>query len=403
MQPISVDLLNTQPKALYALHFAAGLPLSSQSVTDHVGVKHLGHRARTKLWNLPAQLLCSVIGTCLGTAELRKLVMRCSGGQFKQTSDLEIHEEGVRLATNPEPGGRVLHKAIDQRYLATVKRFDRANTPSELTELWEESKRSGEIPGAYWAILTHRSTSVNLRQAVFGDVHMLSHLVGAANRADIRRLTQLETENTELLQKTERQQRNLRDAIVSRDEVIKGLREQLVERISQDESCSQHIQPNNDGELKTLRELVATLQRQLVTSTTRCHQVVSNATSMRTTLAKTHITLQISQENERELRKELDVTENQLMLMRGEADHSMDRLRAAVAGRTIVYIGGRPGATHAMRDLIEGANGDFIHHDGGIEDRRGLLVGAVNKADLVIFPIDCVSHDAATGLKRLCQ
>ena len=56
-----------------------------------------------------------------------------------------------------------------------------------------------------------------------------------------------------------------------------------------------------------------------------------------------------------------------------------------------------------MRHLIECANGEFIHHDGGIEDRRGLLISAVNKADLVIFPVDCVSHDAALGLKRLCQ
>src|SRR5215468_4402580 len=32
----------------------------------------------------------------------------------------------------------------------------------------------------------------------FGDVHMLSHMVGAANRADIRRLCRLEEENAAL-------------------------------------------------------------------------------------------------------------------------------------------------------------------------------------------------------------
>ena len=142
MQTISIDNLNAQAQAFYGPHSAAGLSHWSQPIIDHVRVKHLGHRARTKLWNLPVHLLCSVIGTCLGTAELRKLVMRCSGVQFRQASDLEIHEEGVRLATNAEPGGRVLHKALDQRYLATIKRFDRANTSSELTELWGQSKRS---------------------------------------------------------------------------------------------------------------------------------------------------------------------------------------------------------------------------------------------------------------------
>ena len=128
-----------------------------------------------------------------------------------------------------------------------------------------------------------------------------------------------------------------------------------------------------------------------------------SAETMRTTLNKTRNSLEITQQRECELRIELDVMENQFTHLRGEASLSADRPLAAVAGRTIVYIGGRPGATHAMRDLVEGANGEFIHHDGGVEDRRGLLVGAVNKADLVIFPVDCVSHDAAIGLKRLCQ
>jgi hypothetical protein len=40
---------------------------------------------------------------------------------------------------------------------------------------------------------------------VFGKVHMLSHLVGAANRADIRRLRQLEEDNVTLTAKLERQ------------------------------------------------------------------------------------------------------------------------------------------------------------------------------------------------------
>ena len=59
---------------------------------------------RTKLWNLPPNLWCSIIGTCLSTEELRKVVIRCSGLRFKQHSDLAIHEEGVQLAARAEPG-----------------------------------------------------------------------------------------------------------------------------------------------------------------------------------------------------------------------------------------------------------------------------------------------------------
>ena len=64
--------------------------------------------------------------------------------------------------------------------------------------LWEEALHSGGLPGAYWAVLTHRHATQGLRQKASGDVHMLSHLVGAAHRADIRRLVALECENQEL-------------------------------------------------------------------------------------------------------------------------------------------------------------------------------------------------------------
>lgn len=67
-------------------------------------------------------------------------------------------------------------------------------------------------PGAYWAALSHPATNDVLLREIFADVHMLSHLVGAANRADIRRLRQLEDENTELQAKVGRQQQQQRDA-----------------------------------------------------------------------------------------------------------------------------------------------------------------------------------------------
>lgn len=45
----------------------------------------------------------------------------------------------------------------------------------------------------------------------------------------------------------------------------------------------------------------------------------------------------------------------------------------------------------------------FLHHDGGVDDRSGLLAGLVSRADVVVFPVDCVSHEAVTIVKRLCR
>ncbi|MDO9712830.1 DUF2325 domain-containing protein, partial [Paracraurococcus lichenis] len=45
--------------------------------------------------------------------------------------------------------------------------------------------------------------------------------------------------------------------------------------------------------------------------------------------------------------------------------------------------------------------GAFLHHDA--EQGASLLPGLVSRADVIVFPVDCVSHDAALAVKRLCR
>jgi hypothetical protein len=53
--------------------------------------------------------------------------------------------------------------------------------------------------------------------------------------------------------------------------------------------------------------------------------------------------------------------------------------------------------------MIERAGARFLHHDGGIEHSSTLLPGLISKADVLYFPIDCISHDAVATIKRLCR
>jgi hypothetical protein len=308
----------------------------------------------------------------------------------------------VQLAGCAEQGGRTLHKALDGRHENTIKRFDKAKTAQELSVLWDEARRSGDIPGAYWAVLTHRATTPDVRQVVFGDVHMLSHLVGAANRADIRRLAALEVQNAELQAKIDKQQAQLRDAIVWRDESIKRLTNQVAAQIARSEG--EAAEPSDaPSEVQTLRELVASLHRRLETATARCDRAERRADAARADLVKTETALRLAQELERAMRAELDAAEADLLSLHGTEENVSDRVRSAVQARTVLYVGGRPKQIQAIRSLVEAARGGFIHHDGGLEDRKGLLASDVHRADLVFFPVDCVSHDAVAMLKRTCQ
>jgi hypothetical protein len=106
-------------------------------------------------------------------------------------------------------GGKLIQKALDRRHAAAIRQFAKAKDENALRELWEEALKRGDIPGAYWAVLSHPAATEAIMRKVSGDVHMLSHMVGAANRADIRRLCQLEEQNAALSPKVEDQQLQL--------------------------------------------------------------------------------------------------------------------------------------------------------------------------------------------------
>jgi hypothetical protein len=126
-------------------------------------------------------------------------------------SDHDLHMIGLMLPGRPKTGAKALQKALDRRHQASIGKFAKAKTPEAVSALWKDALKAGDIPGAYRALLTHPVATDTIISHAFGDVHMLSHLLGAANRADIRRLRELEAENTALATKIERQQRQLRD------------------------------------------------------------------------------------------------------------------------------------------------------------------------------------------------
>ena len=189
-------------------------------------------KRRTQIWELHQSLHCSIIGTCLSSGELRRLLVRLEVQGAETADDHDLHILGVLLAGRA--GAKQLQKALDRRHQAFLNQFAKAKDATALSALWEDALARGDIPGAYWALLTHPAATDAMVKDVFGQVHMLSHLVGAANRADIRRLRQLEEDNAALAAKLERAQRQLRDGFTSRNESIRRLNDMLARAASQE-------------------------------------------------------------------------------------------------------------------------------------------------------------------------
>jgi len=357
-----------------------------------------GPSRRTKIWEFNTNLHCSMIGTCLSTSELRQ-IMKKLGLAPPGSTDHELHGAAVTLAARHDSAAKLLNKALDNRHRLTINQFTKVDTEESLRGLWQEAVRRGEIPGAYWATLTHPAATPAILREAFGDVHMLSHLVGATNRADIRRLCQLEADKAALEARLGRQQQALHEAVVTRDARIQNLNQALAQKIATEsttgESCTTDVNA-------VLREAVSDLEQRLASETRR--RVASDArlASVQAALERERAARLKAEHDGATLREELDAIETSLAPSY-ETEARDTCVPQRIDGITLLYVGGRPNQVAHLRAISERLGATFLYHDGGVENHSRLLPGLISQAGLVVFPVDCISHDAAHAVKLTCR
>jgi Uncharacterized protein conserved in bacteria (DUF2325) len=352
-------------------------------------------RKRTAIWNMHHSVHCSIVGTCLSSAEIRRLLIKLGVSGAETASDHDLHKQGVTIAGTAQGGGKFIQKALDHRHEAAIRQFAKAKDEAALGQLWDDAVRRGDIPGAYWAVLSHPLATDALMRKAFGDVHMLSHMVGAANRADIRRLRQLEEENAALSARLEAQQSQLRDGFTERDGKIRLLNEALSRALARAPAV-----PGSAGDdARAAREAILDLECRLDRETGRRERFESRLEAALRAQSQAETARRDAVRECEDLRHELALAEAQisgfLSVEEPDALH--------LGGAQVLYVGGRAHQVPQIKAVIERAGGALLYHDGGIEHSMTLLPGLAVRADCAVFPVDCVSHDAMGMLKRQCR
>jgi hypothetical protein len=348
---------------------------------------------RRRIWDLAGHYHCSIVGTCLSTAALRKLLAKLDMAG-PGDSEHDLHGRGVGLASRQDVGGKLLNKAMDDSHQATIKRYARAKTEGQVRALWHDDVKAGDIPGGYWALMTHQASGPALVREAFGYVHMLSHLVGAANRADIRRLQHLEEQNAALQEKLDRQQAQIRDIALTRDAKIRQLQQDLADRIAGAVAATPSA-----GEI-SLEDVIAGLRRQSDAEVRRRVAAEERLGKAQAIAAEARAAAAKAEARAAALQAEIEAVERSL---RNAVQTQGDAAPMDLDGLTLLYVGGRPAQLPHIRQAAAARGGNLLHHDGGIEDNELVLASMVSRADIIFFPVDCVSHGAAGTVKRTCR
>lgn len=354
-------------------------------------------RTRHKLWDLPINLHCPLIGTCLVDADLRKLSKRC-GVSESGMSEYELHALFVNHCEERGLIAQQLQKALDERYAVAIQRFAKAKTGEAILALWQQSVAEGKIQGSLWAAWTHPEANEDVQVAVYGDLHMLSHHMGAQDRSDRKRLVELEAERTTFrreanelrgrLESAHREKLRLESVVTERSDRIAAYesREQSLVEARQFETMNIALRERNE----TLSERIATLERRNAEFRERIGE-----------LEKALV--------QNPVRPLPGVNASQKSCALGDLTPPEDLTPdveltdECLSGLRILCIGGRPGLVDQYRRLVEESGGDFVHHDGGVEESDSRIGDLISGIDAVICQTRNVSHAAYYRVKAACK
>lgn len=368
----------------------------------------VSRKNRYRIWELQEGYLCSIIGTCLSTEDQQVLLRKTELSWEPSLSDYGLHTLLVDAVHTAGSTSRTVNKYLNKKYKLSINQAKQLKTSHELTQFWHHSKEQNRLAGSYWAVLTHPLASSSLCRKLHGEIHMLSHLAtrqtatmqnkvkGLRNKINLLRISQ-----TKKKRKLERQGKE-----------ISTLRCQLKQKDSQlilkNHTLARMAQRQSNQTLDQLQAETTRLTNQLQ----RALGASKNQTASKNCIQKKYQHLQ-------EKYQKLQTTHHQI-----EQDNTaMEQMHQHhfpstpcphegncttcthldLCGRSVLYVGGQHSLVPHYRQIVEDCGGVFMHHDGGKEDQRVKLAKMLTRADAVICPISCVSHDACLRAKKLCK
>ncbi len=383
---------------------------------------------RKKIWEVGGYN-CSVIGTCLKRSEVRKIATKKKFGIPADCRDHEMHSALVSLTGSRCDEARALHQLLDKKYRVVVAKFSKVKTEESVRRLWREHFERGSIASAYWALLTHPATSKEFAAEVHGEVHMLGH------------------DFTEAYQQRKRQMHELKTKTISLEESLAEARQERDQEKQRFAEQSDELRKLR-AELAALKKQNGDLENQVAAAATEQHEAAANAS--REAVENLQAENTRLKEEKRQLLGEMsdlrelfdlasdtakDLEEENVLLVQEAEDLKRDlgALEAAfeaglsglqnqqvrcekcnncseedcpgvdLCGKTVLYVGGHHKMVPRYRELVEKYGGNFLHHDGGREVSRNVLPKILTRADAVVCPVDCVSHDACKCVKKMCK
>lgn len=348
---------------------------------------------RMSIWDIPEYQLCTVVGTCLDLNHLRKLKNRFMkfGLDMPLKSNYDLHACCVSVCRNRNWLSRAINKTINQQFSRQLQEVRSLQDDEAIRSLWQsrESEDMQSLAGYYWAIITSHCASSALKEDIYGEVHMISHISGQNSVTSLHeREMQIQQMRFEL-QKKDRTiaRRNMQIDQIRR--VSEGLENQLRNLIAQKTKKNTELEKSKKS---------PEVYEQVIDSQMGCiDRLQTRVDKQKQEISDLRLMLQQQQSRSH--------VNNAVNSPKAPAQESANTNAGAsdLCGKKILYVGGYARHRNKFQRFTEKINGCFLYHDGGVQQSVYQLDELVKRADAVFCPVDCISHGAVDRIKSISR
>ena len=356
--------------------------------------------SRHRSWMIHRYFKCPVVGTCLSLEEQKKILKKM-GYSIKNRSAHEIHGIFVHSLSDKNALSTRIDAYLHRKFKHEISKFFSFDR-SLFLDAWKTNFQKGEIAGLLWVAATRPDLKAEDIKSIFGDVHMQMHLNAVWNGKARQRLSFQEKENLKLKELLQ-QESAIRRALKKENKSLKKDVDELRRGYAFFEKEKMKIEKklfelsDNSGFFDLQAE-----NRELRVNMRKLSDEVSTYKKRMTDLQDQNSRLLDDIDRQREinghLKKEMERNIIQISAMNrcDETCPSFDLCR-----KRILIVGGIVKIKNRYKKLIEENGGIFEYHDGYMKGGTEGLKKQVRRADLVLCPVNCNSHNACLVAKKI--
>jgi len=358
--------------------------------------------SRHQSWMIHRYFKCPVVGTCLSLEEQKRILTK-TGYSKKSRSAYEIHGIFVHSLSDKNRLSTRIDAYLHRKFKHEISKFFGLDRYLFL-DAWKTHFQKGEIAGLLWVAATRPDLKTEDIRSIFGDVHMQMHLNAVWNRKARQRLSFQEEENRKIKERLQ-QESAMRRALIKENKKFEKEAVELRRRYAFLEKDKLAI----EKELSNLRESASMLD--LEAENQQLHDELSNLAEKTGNYKRAQDILQSQNnkllsrlERQHEMNDHLKeetkriITQISALNRCDETCPSFDLCR-----KRILIVGGITKIKEHYKKLIEENGGIFEYHNGYMNGGTKGLKRQVMRADLVLCPVNCNSHNACSVVKKLAK